>query len=402
MRFRPRARLMSPLLVLMLAVALMLPAAAAADACPEPNNSFANACAIGTDAPAVGTLENATDADAFWFDAPSDGAAMHAALTGLSGDANVYFFAPDGTLIFFSVGEGNVNEHILLVVPAGRYYLIVTNAQNNAVDYTMTLALEPAPGSGPAAQTDICPEPNDSTDTACYFGTATPAIGALSTPTDADIYVFDVPGGGAVVRATLSDLPADYDLFLTDGISIITASARGGNSDDRLEAVLEGGQYYLEVRNASGVGNATDTYVLTLAIEPPPIQPDICPEPNDSMETACFFGTGFPAVGTLATANDLDAYVFDVPDGGGLVRATLSTLPADYDLFLVSGDGETLIAQSARVGTEDDTLEAELDEGRYFLVVVNSAGVGNTRETYTLTLTIDPPGSAPAVGALPQ
>jgi hypothetical protein len=388
------------LLVLLIGLS---PTAASADPCEEPNGGFGGACFLGTDGGAVGTLDEATDLDGFYFDVPEEGATVHATLSNLSGDAGLDLFGSDGEPLVHAASPGAATEHVIAVLLPGRYYLFVTNATNAAVGYTLTLSLEPTPqaAAGGVAIGDPCPEPNDSPATACFLGTESPAVGSLATARDADLYAVEVPGGGAVLTATLTDLPADFDLFLSDGESILAQSLRGGTNDDRLEMAVEGGRYYLEVRNASSAAHPAEPYTLRVSLAPPP-PPDPCPEPNDRPETGCYFGTSFPAVGTMATANDLDVYIFDVPSEGGRVTATLSTLPADFDLYLVSGDGETVLDQSTRTGTDVDRIVTDLPGGQYLLAVVNASGSGYTQSTYTLTLEIGPStgvSTAPPVGA---
>src|SRR3954464_11360739 len=92
---------------------------------------------------------------------------------------------------------------------------------------------------------------------------------------------------------------------------------------------------------------------------------DPCPEPNDSIATACQLEPGTPAMGTLDPSTDVDAYAFDVPEGATMVHALLSGLPADYDLTLVGSDGQTVLGQSATTGLDDEHIDQPLAHGRY-------------------------------------
>ena len=48
----------------------------------------------------------------------------------------------------------------------------------------------------------------------------------------------------------------------------------------------------------------------------PPVNPvvrgqDVCPEPNDTFQAACFLGKDSDALGFISTPNDVDAYRID-------------------------------------------------------------------------------------------
>src|SRR5215212_6269339 len=105
------------LLVLLIGLS---PAAASADPCDEPNGGFGAACFLGTEGGAAGTLDGATDLDAFYFDVPEEGATAHATLSDLSGDAGLDLFGADGLALAHAASPGAATEHVILVLPAGR------------------------------------------------------------------------------------------------------------------------------------------------------------------------------------------------------------------------------------------------------------------------------------------
>src|SRR4051812_28713588 len=66
-----------------------------------------------------------------------------------------------------------------------------------------------------AAQTDACPEPNDDLTSACSLTVDTVVHAYISGPDDVDTFRFTVTSGGQV-QIDLTDMPADYDLYLAD------------------------------------------------------------------------------------------------------------------------------------------------------------------------------------------
>src|SRR4029450_7631734 len=71
-----------------------------------------------------------------------------------------------------------------------------------------------------------------------------------------------------------------------------------------------------------------------------------CQEPYDDVSNACVLSSGATTFGFLREPGATNVYLVDVPVAGTRVRADLSQLPADYDMYLLDGD-RTLMAQSA-------------------------------------------------------
>jgi sugar lactone lactonase YvrE len=126
---------------------------------------------------------------------------------------------------------------------------------------------------------------------------------------------------------------------------------------------------------------------------------DPCPEPNDSVATACRLVPGTPVQGTLDTNADVDAYSIDVPAGATMVHVLLNNLPADYDLTLLGADGQSVLAQSATTGLDDEHVDQPLGPGRYYLFVT-AFGAASPDRPYSLTLGIEaPPPATPTATA---
>jgi len=101
-------------------------------------------------------------------------------------------------------------------------------------------------------------------------GASRPLQGAICPAGDADFYRFDVSGGQTVtIRATLRNLPADYNLVLIDPMSIYAGqSHNSGTADEMIEYVAHdrGGTYYLEVEGALATTYHSAPYELEVSL----------------------------------------------------------------------------------------------------------------------------------------
>jgi len=121
------------------------------------------------------------------------------------------------------------------------------------------------PPRGAFAQTDQCPEPNEEPPTACPLADGAKVHAFMDRSGDVDVYRFDT---GSAVRAQLdlTELPADYDMYLTDADNrVIGRSVREGVEAERLRLIVLAGTYYLFVlTNPSREPDPTRPYLLSV------------------------------------------------------------------------------------------------------------------------------------------
>jgi hypothetical protein len=144
------------------------------------------------------------------------------------------------------------------------------------------LLLAPTPSSSqvapPSVASDPCPEPNDTVANACSLGqpnaTGTTVQGRFHSPSDVDVYRFEVPPGGAQAHLTLSDLWLEGSLRLYDVTrgSFIADSDRQGQAQGQLFApevinrFLEGGSYAAFVAVGAIGWERAEAYSYTLRV----------------------------------------------------------------------------------------------------------------------------------------
>lgn len=116
-----------------------------------------------------------------------------------------------------------------------------------------------------------------------------------------------------------------------------------------------------------------------------PLQQETCPEPNDGFAQACPVTPPAKLSGLIQSAEDIDTFVIRVGAPGRLL-ATLTNLPADYDLHLYDAAAQ-LVTESQAEGTADESLDIQLaTPGNYFVFVNSGRGDFNPNTPYLLVL----------------
>lgn len=128
---------------------------------------------------------------------------------------------------------------------------------------------------------------------------------------------------------------------------------------------------------------------------------DGCSEPHDSIETACSIGgDGMQLVRSAITSlGGRNVYAIKVAQPGSQLSVWLEDLPFDYDLDLVTENGD-IVDQSAAEGLLPEALrQSDLGSGEYFVIVKSYAGLGfDAGRTYALYVQL----VAPEVPVLPE
>ncbi|MCC7107360.1 MAG: hypothetical protein IT307_19665 [Chloroflexi bacterium] len=123
------------------------------------------------------------------------------------------------------------------------------------------------------AEADVCPESNDLPSTACFLPTGVVVQGTIERQGGYDGYRIDVALPDTVLVLDLSDLPADYDLYVATGKGeILGHSAREGTAPESVRLTIQTpGTYYAYVANAPNRAfDANRPYTLRLTTILPP------------------------------------------------------------------------------------------------------------------------------------
>jgi hypothetical protein len=126
-------------------------------------------------------------------------------------------------------------------------------------------AIDP-PDSALATNLPVCVGPAPTRSTACPLRADTPVAGFLPTPGSTDTYVFSV-NDATDYTIDLSNLPADYDLYLADDNgTLLSQSVQEGVVPERIEESLQAGTYYVYVSvDPDREADPTSPYTLRLS-----------------------------------------------------------------------------------------------------------------------------------------
>jgi hypothetical protein len=105
---------------------------------------------------------------------------------------------------------------------------------------------------------------------------------------------------------------------------------------------------------------------------------------NNTVTTAPVIPFNTNITGQISTGGDVDQYKFTITTRG-TITLTLTTLPANYNLRLVSSNGTTVLLTSSSSGTNNETINYTAAAGVYYARVYgNNTSTFNATSCYTL------------------
>lgn len=108
-------------------------------------------------------------------------------------------------------------------------------------------------------------------------------------------------------------------------------------------------------------------------------------EPNDIKQDAIHLKSDELIQAAIGAAGDVDYYRFSIKNNKNDLKAKLTGLPQDYDLWLLKKNG-TLLQQSTHIGLKNEKIIApDLPEGTYYLVVFSPGNEFDTQHCYLLS-----------------
>jgi hypothetical protein len=123
----------------------------------------------------------------------------------------------------------------------------------------------------------------------------------------------------------------------------------------------------------------------------PALGQDVCPEPNDTFQAACYLGPGADANGFISNANDIDAYRIEVLDFNTDVHVELK-MPAAYKVELANWNGDVIASSSA--GQDGQVIDTTVPiPGSYYMFVHSANGQSSDSQPYTIGRSLAYPGS---------
>lgn len=227
-------------------------------------------------------------------------------------------------------------------------------------------------------------EPNNSTSAAYAISSGTTYNSYIYSSTDVDYYKI-APTASGTVSITLSNLPADYDLYLYNSAGTQVAySYNSGTTSESISYSAAAGTYYIKVVGYNGAYSTSTAYALkaTFGGSSGSLDPY---EPNDSMSTAYAITSGTTYKALIGSTTDSDVFKL-TKSASGTISISLTTLPGDYDLYLYNSAG-TLVASSENAGTTSESISYSAAAGTYYIEVVGYNGAYSITSQYSLKAT---------------
>ncbi|WP_143305117.1 pre-peptidase C-terminal domain-containing protein [Chitinophaga vietnamensis] len=239
----------------------------------------------------------------------------------------------------------------------------------------------------PPVCTDVY-EPNNTLATAASITTGTDIRATIATATDTDYFKIQLTDSSRL-NIVLDNLLANFDLRLLSASGTqLAISQNTGTTAEAITYTAAAGTYYLQVYGFNGAHADSICYRLNAAATVLGACTDQL-EPNDTQATAAAIATGTYIRAQIATATDVDYYKFTTTGTNDLV-IRLDSLPADYDLQLLSASGTQLgISQNGGTTPESITYGASA-AGTYYLKVYGYNGAFSNTKCYLLNVTATP------------
>lgn len=121
---------------------------------------------------------------------------------------------------------------------------------------------------------------------------------------------------------------------------------------------------------------------------------DVCPEPNDDFQQACFLGPGADALGFISNADDIDAYRFEAYDFNATAHVEIADQPVPYQFVIADWNGDE-IGRSKADGSREVADVTVRMPGSYYVFVQSKTGEFSDSAPYRISTRIDYAGTAP-------
>ncbi len=215
--------------------------------------------------------------------------------------------------------------------------------------------------------------------------------GSTSCSAPTGLSVANITTSSAVVSWSAVTGAITYTVQYKDSASTAfkTDSSLTATSDS-LVGLSAGTKYYFEVKticsNGSSSYSALDSFTTTAVVT-------ACNSTYDgtthnTFATAVKIPLSTNINGTISSATDVDYYKFNIT-AKGTGTITLSTLPADYDLYLYDAS-QTQAGVSKKTGLTTETISNHNfgKTGVFYVKVISKKGAFNASSCYTLNVTL--------------
>ncbi len=232
-------------------------------------------------------------------------------------------------------------------------------------------------------------EPNETTATAAAITSGVVNSAAITTATDVDYFKITTSATSNIVYNLVGPSGVDFDLTIYNSAGTQLSTASGATATETISLTNQAaGTYYIKVFGFSGALSAT---CYTIQATATTVTSCVSTYDNTANNTANNATTTAPVIpfntnitGQISTGGDVDQYKFTITTRG-TITLTLTTLPANYNLRLVSSNGTTVLVTSSSTGTTNETINYTAAAGVYYARVYGTnTTTFNATSCYTL------------------
>ncbi len=226
-------------------------------------------------------------------------------------------------------------------------------------------------------------EPNETLATAAAISTGVSNSAAITTTTDVDYYKITTTGTSNIVYSLAGPLGVDYDLYVYNSAGTQLGLSESGTATESISLSNQAaGTYYIKVVGYLGANSATCYTITATTTTATSCQSSLDNSTNGTISGAATIPFNTNVTGLISPSGDIDNYKFVITTAG-TITATLTTLPADYDLKLLNSAG-TQVGFSKNRSTSNETINYNAAAGTYYAQVLGFKGANSSTTCYTL------------------
>jgi len=230
-------------------------------------------------------------------------------------------------------------------------------------------------------------EPNETTATAATIVSGATNTAAISSATDIDYFKITTTAVTNIVYNLVGPAGVDYDLAILNSAGTQVGSAATTSSTETVSLTNQAaGTYYIKVFGFSGAFSATCYTINATATTVTSCKSSKDTSTNNTTAGAAIIPFNTNITGQIEVSNDVDHYKFTITTAG-TITLTLTTLPINYNLRLVSSTG-TVLVTSQNNNTTNETINYTAAPGIYYARVYSPNTAFNATSCYTLRVAL--------------
>ncbi len=235
-------------------------------------------------------------------------------------------------------------------------------------------------------------EPNETQAAAAAITTGVSNSAAVTTSTDNDYFKITTTGTTNNTFSLVGPGGVDYDMTIFNSAGAQIGAGTGSTATETVTLNNQAaGTYIIRVYGYNGA-NSANCYTITAnaASVATGCANALDNATNGTATGAATIPFNTNVTGLISPSGDIDFYKFVITTGG-TATITLTTLPGDYDVQLLSSNGTTQLAISQNGGTTGETISRTYTAGTYYVRVYGYNGANSSTSCYTLRVA---PGTA--------